>query len=59
MPALVVAHRRPSFYLRVVQEGEIGAGDAVHLRSQGPERMSVAKMDALLFKGDHPTKMGR
>ena len=31
MPALVVAHRRPGFYLRVLQEGEIGAGDAVHL----------------------------
>ncbi len=54
MPALVVAHRRPGFYLRVLQEGEIGAGDAVHLVACGPERMSVSEMDALLYKGDHP-----
>ena len=54
MPALVVAHRRPGFYLRVLQEGEIGAGDAVCLVACGPERMSVAEMDALLYKNDHP-----
>lgn len=27
MPALLVSHRRPGFYFRVIQEGEIGAGD--------------------------------
>ena len=54
MPALVVAHRRPGFYFRVVQEGEVGAGDAVQPLAQGPERMSVAEIDALLFTGDHP-----
>ena len=27
MPALLVAHRRPGFYFRVIQEGELGAGD--------------------------------
>ena len=54
MPALVVAHRRPGFYLRVLQEGEIGAGDAVHLVACGPERMSVAEMDILLYKSNHP-----
>src|ERR1700758_2003155 len=29
MPSLVVAHRRPGFYLRVLREGEIGAGDDI------------------------------
>ena len=27
MPALLVAHHRPGFYFRVLQEGEVGAGD--------------------------------
>ncbi len=54
MPALVVAHRRPGFYLRVLQEGEIGAGDVFEVLARGPEGMSVAEIDALLFKGDHP-----
>src|SRR6266478_3715485 len=26
MPSLLVAHRRPGFYFRVLQEGEVGAG---------------------------------
>src|SRR5258708_22448445 len=29
MPALLVAHRRPGFYLRVLQEGEVEAGDEI------------------------------
>jgi MOSC domain-containing protein YiiM len=29
MPALLVAHRRPGFYLRVLEEGEVGAGDEI------------------------------
>src|SRR5262249_29220952 len=29
MPALLVEHRRPGFYLRVLQEGEVGAGDEI------------------------------
>ena len=54
MPALVVAHRRPGFYLRVLEVGEIGAGDVFALLARGPEALSVAEVDALLFKGDHP-----
>jgi MOSC domain-containing protein YiiM len=27
MPSLLVAHGRPGFYLRVLREGEVGAGD--------------------------------
>lgn len=54
MPALLVAHRRPGFYLRVLQEGEIGAGDAIEKIAGGPERMSVADIDSLLYSANHP-----
>jgi MOSC domain-containing protein YiiM len=29
MPALLTGHGRPGFYLRVLEEGEIGAGDVI------------------------------
>jgi ferredoxin-NADP reductase/MOSC domain-containing protein YiiM len=49
MPALLVAHHRPGFYFRVLQEGEVGAGDDIVKTADGPERMSVADVDALLY----------
>jgi ferredoxin-NADP reductase/MOSC domain-containing protein YiiM/ferredoxin len=49
MPALLVSHRRPGFYFRVIREGEIGAGDAIEKLADGPERLSVAETDALLY----------
>jgi ferredoxin-NADP reductase/MOSC domain-containing protein YiiM len=49
MPALLVAHHRPGFYFRVLQEGEVGAGDEIVKITDGPERMSVADVDALLY----------
>jgi len=49
MPALLVTHHRPGFYFRVLQEGEVGAGDDVVKITDGPERMSVADVDALLY----------
>ncbi len=52
--ALLVAHRRPGFYFRVIQEGEIGAGDRVEKLSDGPERMTIAEIDALLYSAQHP-----
>ena len=54
MPALVVSHRRPGFYFRVIEEGEIGAGDQIEKIADGPERISVAEIDALLYSADHP-----
>jgi ferredoxin-NADP reductase/MOSC domain-containing protein YiiM/ferredoxin len=54
IPALLVAHCRPGFYLRVIQEGEIGAGDRIEKLSDGPERMTVAEVDALLYSAKHP-----
>jgi ferredoxin-NADP reductase/MOSC domain-containing protein YiiM len=54
MPALVVAHHRPGFYLRVIQEGELGVGDRIEKLSDGPERVTVAEIDALLYSAEHP-----
>jgi ferredoxin-NADP reductase/MOSC domain-containing protein YiiM len=53
MPALLVAHRRPGFYFRVLQEGEIGAGDEITKVLDGPEHITVAEVDALLYLPGH------
>jgi ferredoxin-NADP reductase len=49
MPALLVEHHRPGFYLRVLQEGEVGADDDIVKISDGPEQMTVADVDSLLY----------
>src|SRR5262249_14845483 len=54
MAALLVAHGRPGFYLRVLEEGEVKAGDQIVQVATGPERMSVSEIDALLYKPGHP-----
>jgi len=54
MPALLTASGRPGFYFRVLEEGEVGAGDAIVKVSVGPERMTVAEINALLYSPDHP-----
>src|SRR6266480_5474917 len=54
MPSLLVAHHRPGFYLRVLEEGSVRAGDAILKVADGPERMSVSEIDALLYKPGHP-----
>ena len=56
MPALLVAHRRPGFYFRVLQEGEVGAGDDIVKTTDGPERISVADIDALLYLPGHSSE---
>ena len=53
MAALMVAHHRPGFYFRVLEEGEVGAGDEIVKVADGPEHMSVAEMDALLYLPGH------
>ena len=53
MAALLVAHHRPGFYLRVLEEGEVGAGDEIVKIAEGPERMNVAEIDALLYLPNH------
>ena len=54
MAALVVKHGRPGFYFRVLEEGEVQAGDEITQVASGPERMSVTEIDALLYMPDHP-----
>src|SRR4051812_29617302 len=49
MPSLLVAHHRPGFYLRVLEEGPVQAGDAIVKVGDGPERLTVADVDALLY----------
>jgi ferredoxin-NADP reductase/MOSC domain-containing protein YiiM len=54
MAALLVSHGRPGFYFRVLEEGEVGAGDDIVRVMQGPEGITVAEADALLYKPGHP-----
>jgi len=53
MAALLVSHRRPGFYLRVLTEGKVQAGDEITKIAPGPEGMTVAEMDALLYLPGH------
>ena len=56
MPSLVVSHHRPGFYLRVLEEGLVAAGDEIVKIAGGPEAMSIAEIDALLYLPGHPTE---
>jgi len=56
MAALLVAHGRPGFYLRVLTEGEVGAGDPIVRVAKEPERMTVAEANALLYLPGHPRR---
>ena len=49
MPALLVSHHRPGFYFRVLEEGDVGAGDEITKVTDGAERVTVASIDALLY----------
>ena len=49
LPALLVGHHRPGFYMRVITEGHLQAGDAILKTRTGPHALSVADTDALLY----------
>ena len=53
MPALLYSHGRPGFYLRVIEEGEVGAGDEIERVAVGPEAMTVREVSALLYLPGH------
>jgi ferredoxin-NADP reductase/MOSC domain-containing protein YiiM len=53
IPALLVSHHRPGFYLRVLEEGEVQAGDKIMKVLSGPEEMTVADVDGLLYLPGH------
>jgi ferredoxin-NADP reductase/MOSC domain-containing protein YiiM/ferredoxin len=54
IPALLVSHHRPGFYFRVLEEGDVQAGDEIIKLAPGPEQMRVAEVDALLYLPGHP-----
>jgi ferredoxin-NADP reductase/MOSC domain-containing protein YiiM len=53
MASLLVGHRRPGFYMRVLEEGEVAAGDEIVKLADGPEHVTVAGIDALLYLPGH------
>jgi ferredoxin-NADP reductase/MOSC domain-containing protein YiiM len=53
IPALLVSHRRPGFYLRVLREGAVRAGDEIVQIASGPGAMTVAEVDGLLYLPGH------
>src|SRR5262245_53171556 len=53
MPALLTSSGRPGFYFRVLQEGEVGAGDEIVKVGEAQERMTVAEINALLYSPNH------
>jgi MOSC domain-containing protein YiiM/ferredoxin-NADP reductase len=53
MPALLTSSGRPGFYFRVLQEGEVGAGDEIMKVGEAEERMTIAEINALLYSPDH------
>ncbi|MFJ4787705.1 MOSC domain-containing protein [Streptomyces sp. NPDC088794] len=58
LPALLVGHHRPGFYMRIVREGTIEAGDEIVRTRIGPGALSVADTDALLYlPGRDPEKL--
>jgi ferredoxin-NADP reductase/MOSC domain-containing protein YiiM len=54
MPSLLVSHHRPGFYFRVLREGTVRAGDEIVRVTAGPEDMTVAEIDGLLYLPGHP-----
>ena len=53
MAALLTSSGKPGFYFRVLQEGEVEAGDEIVKVADGPERMTIAEINALLYLPDH------
>jgi ferredoxin-NADP reductase/MOSC domain-containing protein YiiM len=49
LPALLVSHRRPGFYMRVITEGQIQAEDQIVKTRTGAHALTVADTDALLY----------
>jgi ferredoxin-NADP reductase/MOSC domain-containing protein YiiM/ferredoxin len=54
MAALLTSSGRPGFYFRVLEEGEVGAGDEIVKVGAADERMTVAEINALLYFPNHP-----
>src|SRR5271167_3014956 len=53
MAALLTSSGRPGFYFRVLEEGEVGAGDEIVKVGEAKDRMTVAEINALLYFPNH------
>jgi ferredoxin-NADP reductase/MOSC domain-containing protein YiiM/ferredoxin len=56
MAALLVSHGRPGFYFRVLEEGEIQAGETILKVGSNAQQMTVARVNALLYLPGHSRK---
>src|SRR6516164_1230800 len=54
MAALLTGSGRPGFYFRVLNPGEVGAGDEIVKIGEAKERMTIAEINALLYSPNHP-----
>src|SRR5436305_4798068 len=54
IPALLVSHRRPASYFRVLEAGDVPAGDEIAKLASGPAQIPVAEVDALLYPPGRP-----
>ncbi|AOB29441.1 sulfurase [Bordetella sp. H567] len=54
MPALLTSSGLPGFYLRVLREGEVGAGDEITKVGEAQDALTVAETNALLYSPAHP-----
>src|SRR4029434_6819966 len=53
MPALLTSSGRPGFYVRVLQDGEVGGGDVIVIVREAKESITVAEINALLYSRNH------
>jgi ferredoxin-NADP reductase/MOSC domain-containing protein YiiM len=54
MAALLTSSGRPGFYFRVLNEGDVGAGDEIMKVGEAGDRMTIAEINALLYSPGHP-----
>jgi ferredoxin-NADP reductase/MOSC domain-containing protein YiiM len=59
MPNLLVSQHRPGFYLRVLTQGRVRAGDDIVRTRRGRHELSVADVDALLYLPNRNTEQLR
>lgn len=48
-PKMFLASGRPGFYVRVLEEGEVGAGDVIERVTRDPHGMTVQEVCHLLY----------
>ena len=51
-PKRFLLAERPGYYCRVLEEGEVGAGDIIYREKLGPEQMTVSEIHHLMFFGN-------